>query len=274
MIRFRVYLLASALLLTGLTATAQRRVAGNTLLQPELQAELALANNDYLLLGLGAVSEPGSGRAFYGGQLRLGYEHFWSEQWSGGATLRLQRQYRQGAGDFLGQPGNVIPGVFVRHLGKIGGFNFRQRLGVEYAISTPKIYFANQDDRASARLRLDVDRIFPLGGTVALRPRVSYEAAAYLRFQRDENQLKERTIDFGVLRAEVGVRLSPHVDVTPWVAWQTQYVVYVPQYDALTGRQISGGRTNVVFPVVGLDARFTLFSGRATQERLQLPSQH
>jgi hypothetical protein len=162
----------------------------------------------------------------------------------------------------------------VRHLGKIGAFNFGQRLGVEYGISTPTAYFANQQDRASARLRLDIDRIFPMGEKVALRPRVAYEAAAYLRFQRDENQLKERTIDFGVLRAEVGVRLSPHVDVTPWVASQTSYAVLVSQYDALTGRQISGGRTNFLTPVLGLDARFTLFSSNATPERRQLPTQH
>ncbi|TGE10058.1 hypothetical protein [Hymenobacter fodinae] len=270
----RAYLLTSALFLTGLAATAQQRLDRSAVFQPELQAELTLKNNDYLFLGLSALNTNGVGTAFSGGQLRLGYEHFWSEQWSGGATLRLQRQYRQGYGDFLGQPGNVIPGVFVRHLGKIGAFNVGQRLGIEYAVSTPKGYFANQDDRALARLRLDVDRLFPLSETVALRPRVAYEAAAYLRFQRDENQLKERTIDFGALRAEVGVRLSPHVDITPWFAYQTVYAVFVPQYDAITGKQISGGRTNIVTPVIGLDARFTLFSDNTAQERRQLPTQH
>ncbi|TGD81320.1 hypothetical protein [Hymenobacter wooponensis] len=274
MIRTRAYLLVPALLLAALTATAQRRLTSNTALQPELQAELALQNNDYLLVGVSALNVNGAGTTFSGGQLRLGYEHFWSEQWSGGATLRLLRQYGQGYGDFLGQPGNIVPGVFVRHSGKISSFNFGQRLGVEYGISTVDVLsIIERNNRASARLRLDVDRIFPLGETVALRPRVAYEAAAYLRFQRDENQVKERTIDFGVLRAEVGVRLSPHVDVTPWVASQTAYTVFVAQYDA-QGRQVSGGRTNLVTPVVGLDARFTLFSGDAAQERRQLPTQH
>jgi hypothetical protein len=273
MIRPRAYLVISALLLTGLTATAQQRLTRSTTLQPELQAELALKNNDYLLVGLSAMHEGSSSTTFSGGQLRLGYEHFWSEQWSGGATLRLQRQYRQGYGDFIGQPGNVIPGVFVRHSGKIGAFNFGQRLGAEYAISTPSVYYAGQSDRASARLRLDVDRIFPLGGAVALRPRVAYEAAAYLRFQREENQLKERVIDFGVLRGEVGVQLSPHIDITPWVASQAFYAVFIPQYNA-QGQRISGGRTNLVTPVIGLDVRFTLFSSDGAVERRQLPTQH
>jgi hypothetical protein len=272
--RTSTYLLLPALLLASLSATAQRRLTSDVFLLPEVQAELALKNNDYLLFGFNAVAQTsGGGNTFSGGQLRLGYEHFWNEQWSGGASLRILRAMDQRYGDFLGQPGNVTPGVFLRHLGKLGSLNFGQRLGVEYAISTNDALNIINQNRGLARLRLDLDRIFPLSGNVALRPRVAYEAAAYLRLQRDEDEFKERTIDFGVLRAEVGVRLSPHVDITPWVASQTQYAVLVPQYDA-TGRQVSGGRTNLVAPVVGLDARFTLFSGDAAQERRQLPTQH
>ncbi|UOQ79953.1 hypothetical protein [Hymenobacter sp. 5414T-23] len=135
MIPARAYLILPALLLAGLTASAQRRLGGYTALRPEVQAELALKSNDYLFMGLSGLHVKESGTALSGGQLRLGYEHFWNEQWSGGATLRLLGQYRQGLGDFLGQPGNVIPGVFVRHTNKIGSFNFGQRLGQ----STPSI---------------------------------------------------------------------------------------------------------------------------------------
>lgn len=272
--RTLAHLLVPALLLTSLGASAQRRLSANTAFVPEVQAEWALKGNDYVLIGFNvAAQDNGESTAVSGGQLRLGYEHFWSEKWSGGATLRLLRGMDQRYGDFLGLAGNVTPGVLLRHSGKIGSLNFGQRLGLEYAISTTDALSIDNQNRGLARLRLDLDRVFSISEQVALRPRVAYEAAAYLRFQRDEDELKERVLDFGVLRAEVGVRLSSHVDVTPWVASQTGYSNFVAQYDA-TGRQTSGGRTNIVTPVVGLDARFTLFRGDAETERRQLPTQH
>ena len=108
---------------------------------------------------------------------------------------------------------------------------------------------------------------------MAIRPRIAYEVVTYLRLQRDENQLKERVVDFGNLRAEVGVRLSPHVDFTPWVASQTYYLNTLPQFDA-SGKQTGGGRTNLLTPIVGLDLRLTIFTKAATAERYQLPTQH
>ncbi len=75
------------------------------------------------------------------------------------------------------------------------------------------------------------------------------------------------------MRAEVGVRVSPRFDFTPWLASQTSYLNALPQYD-IDGNQISGGPTNLLTPVVGLDLRLTLFRGGAPFERRQLPTQH
>ena len=253
-------------------ATAQRRRVGDLVVVPEAQVELALKGADYVLVGFSLITSPGGGSAFAAGQLRLGYEHFWSEQWSGGATFRVLGGNNYSRGDILGLEGNITPGLLVRHSGKVGGFNFGQRLGLEYA-ATFDVLGSSNEDRALTRLRFDLDRVFPLGRKLAVRPRLAYEVVTYLRLQRDENQTKERVIDFGNLRAEVGVRVSPHVDFTPWVASQTTYINTLPQYDA-NGQQTSGGRTNLVTPTLGLDLRLTLFSGGAAKERFQLPTQH
>lgn len=273
---FSWVLLATGGLLLATGATAQRRYVGDVVLIPEAQVEVALKDADYLLAGIGLVTNPTAltGGTFAGGQLRLGYEHFWNEHWSGGATLRILGggSYGYSYGDFLGIEGNITPGVLVRHTGTLGAFNFRQRLGVEYATTFDAVG-RNNENRAFTRLRLDVDRVFPLGEKLAIRPRIAYEAVTFLRLQRDENQLKERVVDFGNLRAEVGVRLSPHVDFTPWVASQTYYINTLPQYDA-SGKQTGGGRTNLLTPLVGLDLRLTVFTKAATAERYQLPTQH
>jgi hypothetical protein len=267
------YLLVAGGMLLATTATmAQRRNVRDVVVVPEAQVELALKGSDYVLVGFNLVTSPDGGSTFAAGQLRLGYEHFLNEQWSIGATLRVLGGDNYSYGDFLGLDGNITPGVLVRHSGKIGAFNFGQRLGVEYA-ATFDVLGSDNENRALTRLRLDVDRVFPLGEKLAVRPRLAYEPVTYLRLQRDENDIKERVIDFGNLRAEVGVRLSPHVDFTPWVASQTYYINSLPQYDAL-GQQTGGGRTNLVTPTLGIDLRLTLFTSSPTAERYQLPTQH
>ena len=197
-------LLAAAGLLLTLPAVAQRRNVAKLALQPEAQVELALKGSDYLLVGVSALA-PGnrSGSTFAGGQLRIGYEHFWSEKWSGGATLRVLGGPINGYGDFIGQAGNIIGGLLLRHTSTAGGFVFGQRLGAEYG-TTYDILGSDVKDRVLARLRFDVEKPLALGEKVTLRPRLAYEAAAYVRLQRDDNELKERVIDFGNLRGEVG----------------------------------------------------------------------
>ncbi len=268
----RLLLVAGGLFLSS-AAWAQNRSVNKPVLVGEAQVELALPNDDYVLVGLGVAgttdnATPNTSTA----QLRLSYEHFWNKRWSAGATLRVISRDDNAYSDFTRLPGNVIPGLLLRHSGQLGQFNFGQRLGAEY-LAVVKLLERDPPGRVLTRLRLDVDRSFALGGKLTVRPRLAYEAAAYLRLQRDEGQEKERVIDFGSLRAETGLRLSPRFDLTPWLAYQTHYTNSLPQFDA-NGNQIRGGRFNVVVPTLGLDLRLTLLARAADPERRQLPTQH
>ena len=265
-------LLVVGCLLLGLKAQAQRRSVADIVVVPEVQVELALPANDYVLVALGVAgstneSVPNTTSA----QLRLGYEHFWNERWSVGATLRVVARENNGFIELPGLEGNVVPGLLLRHIGQLGKFRFGQRLGVEYLHAFQ--IFGATSSRVVSRLRLDVDRAFVLSEKLAVRPRLAYETAAYLRLQRDEDEERERVIDFGSLRAEVGLRLSPRFDLTPWLAYQTSYLNSLPQFDA-TGKQVSGGRTNIITPTFGLDLRLTLLAAVREADRLQLPTQH
>lgn len=270
--RYLSGLLTATVLLLSLAASAQRRSVGDVVLMPEVQAEVALKGDDYLLAGFTlAAPIPGPPGTFTSGQLRLGYEHFYNERWSIGGTLRLLGGEFGGYGEVIGLGGNFTPGLLLRHRGKVGAFNFGQRLGLEYAIEFPG---AGDNDRGLVRLRFDVDREFSLGEKVSLRPRLAYEPAAYLRFQRTpDGAARERVVDFGNLRGEVGLRLSPLLDLTPWGGFQSVYTNSLPQFDA-NNNQVGGGRSNFVSPVLGLDVRLTLNRGAASAERRQLPTQH
>jgi len=269
---YHYVLLAITWLICCTSTTAQRRSVGDEQLLPEVQAELALKGDDYVLLGVQGLinTQPSIGADLDRLGFTFGYERFWNQQWSGGATLQANFFTNQSDGISGSElRSDFIPELFVRHWNTLGSFNFRQRLGMEYLISGGE----NTQDRALTSLRLDLDRPIPIGTNGLLRPRLAYEAVAYLRLQRDENEPKERVIDFGALRAEVGVRVSPHLDFTPWVTTQTNYINALPQFDA-NGNQTAGGRTNLVTPVIGLDVRLTLFRGGAPFERRQLPTQH
>ncbi|WP_426061354.1 hypothetical protein [Hymenobacter sp. B1770] len=275
---FRLLLAASGLILAT-TAAAQRRTIGDLAIQPEGQVEVALQGNDYVLAGVNVLFSTNSpGTVLIGGQLRLGYEHFWNERWSWGGTFRALRGDRSiaGYGDIVGMPGNVIPGLLLRHTSQMGGFTFGQRLGAEYAMTFDNTVHGPNSinrSRALARLRLDVERQFALGAAVVLRPRLSYEPVVFLRLQRPEGANQERVVDFASLRAELGLRLSPQFDVTPWASSQTIFLNALPQFDA-NGNLTGGGRVNLVVPVVGFDVRLTLFRGEPSAERKQLPTQH
>ncbi|SHI68771.1 hypothetical protein SAMN02745146_1391 [Hymenobacter daecheongensis DSM 21074] len=269
---FRLLRLSALILLLAVhPALAQRRTVNGLGLRPNLQAEYALHGDDYVLVGISTPLSTGGYQGLNLDRLGLnaGYEHFWNARWSAGATLGADAYTAtRNGGDVLYLFLDARPELFGRHWNTIGSFNFRQRLGVEYQV----LGGPGSQNRALTSLRLDLDRLIPLG-RLALRPRLAYEARAYLRLQRDETQEKERVIDFGTLRAELGVRVSPRFDFTPWVASQTTYLNTIPQFDA-NNNQISGGRTNVVTPVVGLDLRLTLFRGGTVFERRQLPTQH
>lgn len=269
-------LLLPFFLLGAVTAAAQTtRQVRATELWPELQGELALRNGDYLLLGVrgerAAVGDNFASRSlgFDTRRARLAYEHFGRGAWSYGATLQLV-----GDGRTI-----VIPELLVRHRSPIfGGITFGQRLSLERSFGGDGGFAlgSGAEKQVWARLRADLEKVLPLGtdaAGLALRPRLSYEASTHLRLQKDALDFDERTVQYTSLRAEVGVRLSPQVDITPWFAYQTSYFISVPQYDA-NMVQVRGGKENYAYPTVGLDVRFTLLPTGSKADRQQLPTQH
>lgn len=264
----RLFLLVLPLAGGFLPARAQTTHATNPLaLVPAAQAELALKNGDYLLLNVGTAQ---STNANYLTQTfaAAAYEHFWGPQWSWGGRVAAVR--------YGGGSSAIIPEVLLRHRSALGPLTFGQRLGVErrfYSGNFSRTYGENW-----VRLRLDLEKIFPLGGAdaatgLALRPRLSFEAATHLRLQKDATDPSERFIQTTGLRAEVGVRTGPSFDFTPWFAYGGEYLVTLPQYDSM-GKQTAGGNLNVRTPLLGLDVRYTFGAGRGAAGRQQLPTQH
>ncbi|AMR27389.1 hypothetical protein A0257_09965 [Hymenobacter psoromatis] len=244
---------------------------------PELQGELVLHNGDYLLLSLRGERAASSGD-FAGRRLgfdtrraRVAYEHFGSAAWSYGATVQL-------VGD--GRGAAVIPEILARHRSPIfGNITFGQRLSLEHNFTNNGAapLGSGPDGQTWTRLRVDLEKLLPLGSDangLALRPRLSYEASTHLRFQKATNDLNERTIQYTSLRAELGVRLSPRFDFTPWFAYQTSYQQNLVFTDVTGTIPVSGGKINAVYPTVGLDVRFTLLPVGGKANRIQLPTQH
>lgn len=268
-------LLAATLLARPAAAQTARRVQDKQL-AANLQGELALKNGDYLLLSAFGQNTPayngyGNSERLLGFDTRglaLSYEHFWNPHWSGGAVLEHQSQngYKY-----------VVPELLLRHRSAIGPLTFGQRLSGYRTIGFgDRGRTVGREDLNYLTLRADLEKLFPVG-SVGLRPRLSYEAVMNVHLQKDQNapEIDQRTIQYTSLRAEVGLRFGDHFDLTPWFAYTTAYYFTLPQYNPISGTpSTDGGRLNLVTPIIGLDARFTLFEGKAVFERQQLPTQH
>lgn len=267
---------------TAYDPAAMHRYVQATELWPEAQAELALKNGDYVLLSvrgerlLDNQSDANRKLGFDRRRALVGYEHFWSSRWSWGGTARL-------LGDG-GRYGYFIPELLLRHRAPIfGGLTFGQRLSVERIIpfGVNNQGGALPDGEFWGRLRVDVERFYYLGprpaSSLALRPRLSYEAATHLRLQKADNDPDERTIQFTSLRGEVGVRVLPQLDFTPWFAYQTRYLQSLVQGQYVNGVLVptQGGKINAVYPTFGLDVRYTILPATSLKaDRQQLPTQH
>lgn len=263
-------LLGAALLALPAAAQTRRTVFGLQL-WPEAQAEVALGGSDYLLFSArgqqntdnNGYASPNRFLGFDQRRLSVAYEHFLGEHWSVGGALPYLS---------FGKTYALLPEALLRHRGVLGPLTFGQRLSLEHLFPGQ----AGAKGSTYARLRLDLEKLVTLGSTAALRPRLSYEAATHLRaFSADDDpNVQERTLQFTSWRAEVGVRLSPAFDFTPWFAYQTQYSFGLAQTDALGNVTVPAGRVNSVAPVLGLDLRYTILNGQDAASRQQLPTQH
>ena len=245
-----------------------RRSVYGLQLWPEVQAELALPGNDYVLLAVrgqnntdaNGFDNPSRVLGFDERRATLAYEHFWNERWSVGGTLGYVSASKTYA---------LLPEVLLRHRSPVGPLTFGQRLSLERSFPGA----ANAVRQTNARLRADLEKTFTLG-RFGLRPRLSYEAVTHVRLLRADTDARERSIQFTSLRAEVGLRLGPQLDLTPWFAYQTGYSFTIDQFDSNNKVTVPGGRFNAVSPVLGIDLRFTFLNGQAVASRQQLPTQH
>ncbi|WP_201985709.1 hypothetical protein [Hymenobacter rubidus] len=255
-------------LLANPAAAQTRRAVYGLQLWPEAQAELALPGHDYLLLAVrgqnntdyndSRYSNPNRFLGFDERRVTAGYEHFWNEHWSLGGTLG----YYSGYGSYV-----VLPEVLVRHRSAIGPLTFGQRLSLERTLPGDKYALA----QTNARLRVDLEKLIALGD-FGLRPRLSYQADSHVRLLKSDTDTKERTIQFTSLRGELGLRLAPEFDITPWFAYQTAYYFALEQSGS--NGIIPAARVNLVTPVLGLDIRFTLLQWHTANDRQPLPTQH
>lgn len=136
-------------------AAQTRHVTNDAEVLPEVQAEYALEGDNYGWLGLsGPVTASHNGGLRNIG-LRVGYEHFWNTTWSGGGLLRFAtyKSYRGGS-DTGGLVVDLAPEAYLRHWNTFGGFNFRQRLGLEYYVPA-----GEAKSRALVGLRLDLSTL-------------------------------------------------------------------------------------------------------------------
>ena len=271
--RFLPCALLLAALLARPAAAQTRRTISGLQLWPEVQAELALPGNDYLLLSargqqntdnnhlIGA--EPKRVLGFDEQRVNLAYEHFLSEHWSLGGTLGY---FTASSKDYV-----LIPEVLLRHRSSIGPLTFGQRLSLERTFPSA----TGAKGQTNARLRFDLEKLLPIGtGSFALRPRLSYEAGTHVRLLKSDTDPDERFIQYTSLRGEVGFRVAGLFDFTPWFAYQTQYNFSLASYDKNNQIIIPAGRLNAVTPVLGLDLRFTIIQGQSAETRQQLPTQH
>ena len=271
--RFLPYaLLLAALLARPATAQTRRTVSGLQL-WPEVQAELALPGNDYLLLSVRgqqntdnnnlAGADPKRVLGFDEQHVNLAYEHFLSEHWSLGGTLGY---FSASTKDYL-----LIPEVLLRHRSPLGPLTFGQRLGLERTFPSA----TGAKGQTNVRLRVDLEKRLPIGtGGFVLRPRLSYEAATHVRLLKSDTDPDERFIQFTSLRGEVGFRVAGLFDFTPWLAYTTAYYFVLDQSSNPAIVPTSKSRLNAVTPVLGLDVRFTIMQGQNAATRQQLPTQH
>lgn len=281
--RYKITLLALLLASAGqVAAQSTEKLKRPAVLAPELQAAVTLAAGNYAYFSVGGrrETEDFAGRKAALGldflNITAGYEHNWSPQWSWGATLRYATEPATAL-----KRSSLVPGLLLRHRAAVGPVQFGQRLGVEYALGgepynaapfpTTSVY-----SRTLLRLRLDVEKTIRLGSQpngFALRPRVSFEPALFLRLQKADADMDKRTVDFTSLRGEIELQAGPQLTLTPWVGAQANYSTLVIQFDA-NQMPTSNGKLNTRTLAVGLDLRYTFLANQRSADWQQLSTQN
>jgi hypothetical protein len=244
-----------AMLVAGAApVSAQRRVAREPALWPELQLDYVFKSTSFLYFrnhyrhvldnDFNHLRESNGLQYLERIQLRLGYEHVFNPNWSAG----LSESYA------IERTRNILFNeVYARHTWAIGKFRLTERAIAEHIMRWPK------NDNGRFRFRADLDHTFNVGNTT-LRPRASYELFFYIDYQPDP-AAENRRVDRTRLRLDCQVILSDHVAITPYFIRQSDYFIVEPAFDQDNNILRTGGRQNHITPIWGLEARFSVFEG-------------
>ena len=235
---------------------AQNKVYRSGASWPELQLEYVFKSTSYLYLrnqyrhnfdpDFNLLEEKGPLKVLERWQIRAGFEHMFSDSWSGGIAeaYAIERTRKI-----------LFNEVYLRHISSFGKLRFTQRASFEHIVQWGRPNYGR------VRLRADIDHEFKVGGR-NIRPRIAYEPFFNLDYLPDE-ELKDtqRWVDRTRLRFEVLFPLTDHFAITPFFTRQSDFLIIEPSYDANNNIIRPGGKQNYITPIYGIDLRYAIFKG-------------
>lgn len=237
-------------------ARAQNKVYRSGAAWPELQLEYVFKSTSYLYFrnqyrhnfdsDLNRLREDGPLQVLERWQIRGGFEHMFSDSWSGGIAeaYAIERTRKI-----------LFNEVYLRHLTNLGKYRFTQRASFEHIMQW------GREDFGRVRLRTDLDREFKIASQ-RIRPRVAYEFFFNLDYSPDDQQKDiKRRVDRTRLRFEIFYPLNEHFAVTPFFTKQSDFRKMKPTYDENNQVIRAGGKQNAITPIYGIDLRYAIFKG-------------
>lgn len=253
--RLVLFVLSFWLLVAAQPVLAQQRVSRSAAVWPELQLEYVFKSTSFLYFrnqyrhaldhDFNHLREKPVLRSLEWVQFRLGYEHILNRSWAGGLATCYA---------FTRNRNILFTEIFARHSGPVGKFRFSQRAAFEHLMRWPR------DTNGRFRLRLDLDRSFPIG-QVNLRPRAVFEAFHNVYYQDRHPAFPTRWVNRSRFRFDCQMTFNSHVAINPYFMRQTDYLIVEPAYDANGQVLRPGGKQNHISPVWGVELRYSFFEG-------------
>lgn len=251
---YLVFFLCIFLLLTAISVSAQIKVRRPAEIWPDLQSDYNMDNNSFFFLrneyrhttdqSFNTLSEDSPWNNFSRIQFQLGYEHSFSDYWSGGAS-----------GRYAFENNDIhFSEFFLRHTGSIlEQIRFMKRGTFEHLINE------GRPNEGRFRLLAELDKVFEFPRERVIRPRVSYELFKFTTFGRGGDNPEGRSIDRTRLRIDLNFELNRYLFFSPFFTRQTDYYVLEPQFDGNGNLAKPGGRHNFITPVFGLGIRYSFY---------------
>jgi hypothetical protein len=223
---------------------------------PDLQADYNLDNGSFFFFrneyrhstdqAFNNLSEVQPFRYLNRVQFLLGYEHSFTEKWSGGTSGRYAFEKDQNI---------LFTELFMRHTGTLfSNLRLIKRASFEHVL--------NEEESNNGRFRFltELDRIIELPGGNVIRPRLSYEIFKITDFEpRSGSEPEGRFIDRTRLRFDLVFEAGRHFFINPYFTRQTDYFILEPQFDGQGNQIRPGGKHNFITPIWGIGIRYNLY---------------